>query len=231
MQFIFMLTTKDQTVADCLRVYDEIRSVGLKHVGFKDVGAGKTTLEALTKAIHADGAASYMEIVSTSAETALASAQMGLELGVQNLLGGTSVDAVMLMLRGTPTAYLPFPGKPYDHPTKLGGKADDIQRDCASFMAKGCAGCDILAYRATEAEPLDLIHAARRGLGPDGRLIVAGSVGSAERIQAIAAAGADAFTIGSAIFDGSYSARNGSIRSQIEAVMRDCEAASNRRAA
>ena len=90
-------------------------------------------------------------------------------------------------------------------------------------MAAGCAGCDLLAYRATEAEPLELVKAARRGIGK-GSLIVAGSVGSRERIKAIADAGADAFTIGTAVFDGSYSPTRGSIRSQLKAVLADCAA-------
>ena len=38
MDFIFMLTREDQTIEDCLEVYDSIRGVPLTHVGFKDVG-------------------------------------------------------------------------------------------------------------------------------------------------------------------------------------------------
>jgi heptaprenylglyceryl phosphate synthase len=91
-------------------------------------------------------------------------------------------------------------------------------------MREGCAGADLLAFRATEAEPLELIRAARRGLG-DGYLIVAGSITSAERIRAVSQAGADAFTIGTAVFDGSYNPRKGSILSQLGDVLADCEAA------
>jgi heptaprenylglyceryl phosphate synthase len=92
-------------------------------------------------------------------------------------------------------------------------------------MAAGCAGSDLLAYRATEADPLALVRAAREGLGDSGYLIVAGSITSRERIAAVAAAGADAFTIGTAVFDGSYSPRNGSILSQLGAVIADCQVA------
>ena len=63
---------------------------------------------------------------------------------------------------------------------------------------------------------------ARRGLGPDKYLIVAGAVTSAERIRAIEAAGADAFTIGTAVFNGSYSPSKGSILSQLRDVLADC---------
>jgi hypothetical protein len=42
-----------------------------------------------------------------------------------------------------------------------------------------------------------------------GYLIVAGSVNSAARIRSLADAGADAFTVGSAAFDGSFAPRKG----------------------
>ena len=38
MDFVFMLTRSDQTVTDCLEVLDDIRPLGLTHIGFKDVG-------------------------------------------------------------------------------------------------------------------------------------------------------------------------------------------------
>jgi len=41
----------------------------------------------------------------------------------------------------------------------------------------------------------------------------------------VAEAGADAFTIGTAVFDGSYNPRKGSILSQLSTVVADCEAA------
>ena len=84
-------------------------------------------------------------------------------------------------------------------------------------MDSGCAGCDLLAYRATDADPISLVRAARAALG-DGRLVVAGSVNTPARIRAIDAAGADAFTIGSALFDGSFAPRCGALGSQIGAV-------------
>ena len=46
---------------------------------------------------------------------------------------------------------------------------------------------------------------------------------SRERIRAVADAGADAFTIGTAVFDGSYNPRRGSILSQLGNVVADCE--------
>ncbi len=220
MDFIFMLTRDDQTVEDCLAVVESIRSVGLRHVGFKDVGVDPATLESLHRAIKATGATSYLEIVSTSAETALASARTAARLGVDCVLGGTDVDAALAVLRGG-RSYYPFPGFPTGHPTRLGGTPADVAEHCRGFRAKGCAGADLLAYRATEADPLALVRAARQGLG-DGRLVVAGSVNSPERIRALAGAGADAFTIGSAAFDGSFAPRQGALASQLRAILAAC---------
>ncbi len=224
MDFIFMLTRGDKTIEDCLEVLEEIAPLGLKHIGFKDVGVEPAVLMKLSERIRSLGAISYMEVVSETPEACLRSARVARELGIDRLLGGTDVAAVQEIIAGTHTAYYPFPGFPAGHPTKLGGHAEDIMVHCDRFMRDGCAGADLLAFRATEAEPLDLIRAARRGLG-DGYLIVAGSITSAARIRAVSQAGADAFTIGTAVFDGSYNPRKGSILSQLGDVLADCEMA------
>ena len=51
MDFIFMLTRNDRTVVDCMEVLESVSSLGLKHIGFKDVGVPTKTLKALTTAI------------------------------------------------------------------------------------------------------------------------------------------------------------------------------------
>ena len=217
-----MLTRADKTVEDCLVVLEEILPVGLKHIGFKDVGVDFSVLVRLTERIRASGATSYMEVVSETPDACLRSAEAARKLGIDRLLGGTEVDAIQGILAGTHTTYYPFPGFPAGHPTKLGGRAADVTTHCQSFMARGCGGADLLAYRATEADPLDLVRAARKGLGDKGYLVVAGSITSRQRIADVAAAGGDAFTIGTAVFDGSYSARKGSILSQLGDVIADC---------
>ena len=222
MDFIFMLTRQDQTVEDCLEVLEEIRPLGLGHIGFKDVGVDKATLKTLNRAIKETGATSYMEVVSETPEAALTSARVAAEIGVDRLLGGTDVAGIMKQLDGANLGYYPFPGRPSGHPTKLGGDAALVERQCREFLEMGCAGVDLLAYRATEAEPLDLVRAAHAGLAGRGALICAGSVDSPERIQALKAAGCDAFTIGSAAFDGSFSPRKGTLRGQLSDILAAC---------
>ena len=183
MDFIFMLTRQDQTVLDALEVLREIRGLGLGHVGFKDVGVDKATLYALNRAIKDAGATSYMEVVSTSPDAAVHSAKVAGEIGIDRLLGGANAIEIMTAIKGKSVAYYPFPGKPVGHPTKLGGSPQAVADDCRRFLEMGCAGVDLLAYRATEAEPIDLVKAARQGLGSQGALICAGSVDSPARIR------------------------------------------------
>lgn len=220
MDFVFMLTRADQTVGDALEVLDDIQAVGLTHIGFKDVGLPPADLGAVARRIKAMGATSYMEVVSTTPEACLASARVARDIGIDLLLGGTQVDEVLAILAGSSTRYLPFPGRPFDHPTKLGGSAEDVERDCRRAVERGCAGVDLLAYRATEAAPLELVKAARRGT--DGILLVAGGIGRPEQVRALAEHGVDAFTVGSAAFDGSFAPVLGSLRSQLRAVLDAC---------
>src|SRR4029079_18522604 len=148
MDFVFMLTRSDQTVPDCLEVLDEIRSLGLTHIGFKAVGVPPDVLGDLTRRIKAAGAISYMEVVSTSREACLRSARVGRDIGVDRLLGGTSDAEVLAILAGSAVRYLPFPGRPFEHPTKLGGTPAQVEAGCRRFQATGCAG----AVRAAHTE-------------------------------------------------------------------------------
>ncbi len=225
MDFIFMLTRDDATVANALDLVETVRPLALKHIGFKDVGADPETLRRLAAGIRQAGASVWMEIVSTSRAGELASIALGRDLGVDFLMGGVAAEDGVRVLQGSSTRYLPFAGKPVGHPTRLGGSPHEVEAHCRVFAALGCAGVDILAYRATEAAPLDLVAACRRGFGDQGKVVVAGSIDGAERIAAVRAAGADAFTIGTAAIDGSYAPGAGPLMAQLRAVLGDCAAA------
>ncbi len=213
-----MLTRQDRTVENCLAVLEEIAPLGLTHIGFKDVGVDAQTLQLLNARIRELGAVSYLEVVATSPQAALNSARMGVAIGVDRLLGGTQVAETLAILAGSKVAYYPFPGTPAGHPTLLGGDAALIESHCTAFIAQGCAGVDLLAYRATDANPLDLVHAARRGCGAK-TLICAGGVDSPARIAALAQAGADAFTVGSAAFEQHFAPGAGGLVAQLREII------------
>lgn len=220
MDFIMMLTRDDRTVEDADTVVDDVLACGVRHVGFKDVGVPEAVMRCVVAKIRAAGATSYLEVVSTTPEAVVTSLRAGKALGVDRLLGGTDVAAAQAIL-GDLAGYHPFPGRPVGHPTKLGGTPEQVAADCRAAIERGCGGVDLLAYRATDADPIDLVRAARVALGAH-RLIVAGSVNSPARIGALARAGADAFTIGSAVFDGSFSPTKGALRSQLHDVLAAC---------
>ena len=218
MDLIFMLTRDDKTVPDCMDILDAIGSLGVRHIGFKDVGVPRETMHALAEHIRDAGATSYFEVVSETPEECLASARTAVELGIDRLLGGTDINAINQVIDGTAIAYYPFAGFPTGHPTDLGGTPDDIAAHCRDFMAKGAAGVDLLAYRAIDADPVDLVRAARKALSP-GELIVAGSIKGPDQMRLMAELGVDGMTIGTALFDESFAPGKKGIVAQLEAAL------------
>jgi DNA-binding NarL/FixJ family response regulator len=221
MDFILMLTRNDRTIEDADCVVDAACELGVRHVGFKDLGVPRAMMREVVERIRRHGGTCYLEVVSTTSEAVERSLEIGRSLGVDRILGGTDLDAAKRILGGL-ARYYPFPGRPVGHPTRLGGTPALIARHCREARRRGCGGVDLLAYRATEADPLDLVRAAREAL-PEATLIVAGSVRSAQQIRDLARAGADAFTIGSAVFDGSFSPAKGSLSGQILDILEACD--------
>lgn len=196
-----MLTHQDRTVPDALAVYDALRDTDLRLVGFKDVGVDPATLRRLTDTMHADGRTVMLEVVSTSSADELASISAALDAGVDYILGGTNVDEALTLMAGADVRYCPFPGKVTGHPSELGGSIDEIAADARRLTARdGVHGVDLLAYRHRSVDVGELTDAVVAGT--HGPVIVAGSITGAPQIERMAAAGAWAFTIGSAIFDG-----------------------------
>jgi hypothetical protein len=199
LEFIFMLTRDDQTVTDALEVYEDLRDTGLRYVGFKDVGVPPETLRELTAAIRGDGRAVVLEVVSLSTDDELRSVRVGLDLGVDLIMGGTHPEAVLPLLEGSPVRYLPFPGTVIDHPSVLTGSIDEIAEHARRLTSlPGVHGLDLLAYRHSGDVPALMAAVVAASRGP---VVVAGSIDSDERIEVARASGAWGFTVGGAVFD------------------------------
>lgn len=199
MEFIFMLTHHDATVPDAIQVYDGIRALPLRYVGFKDVGQPPAVLRELTERMHADGREVMLEVVSERREDELRSVEAALAIGVDWILGGTHADAALELIDGSGVRYCPFPGTVVGHPSVLTGSIDEIARSARDLTARpGVHGLDLLAYRhAGDVEALvrRVVDAA------GGPVIAAGSVDSVDRVQALGRLGVWGFTIGGAIFE------------------------------
>jgi len=198
-EFIFMLTRDDVTLKDAREVYASVAGSGLRHVGCKDVGLPREELQAFMDEIRANGHTSWLEVVSETEEATLESARVAAEIKPDHLIGGTLIEPVQEILAGTGVKFWPYVGQIVGHPCLLRGTIDEIVADTERAAALGVDGINLLAYRYDG----DVDALVRAVVGAtELPVICAGSVDSVQRIQALDAAGAWAFTIGTAALDG-----------------------------
>jgi mannose-6-phosphate isomerase-like protein (cupin superfamily) len=214
-----MLTRGDRTVEDASEQVQAALELGVRHIGFKDIGLPLSRLKALNTAIKEGGATSYLEVVSLDRDSEITSAKAAVEIGVDVLLGGVRVDDVLPLIAGTTIRYCPFAGRISGHPSVLEGSIQEIVASARALTARGGVhGLDLLAYRSKEDVPA-LIRAVCAAV--DKPVYVAGSIDTPERIAAVKEAGAAGFTIGTAALDGRYPADGRDVPSQLAAIIRD----------
>ena len=199
MEFIFMLTRNDETLADAREVYASVAAAGVRHFGCKDVGLPRKELEALLSDIEKNGHTSYLEVVSESDEATLASARAAAEIQPDYLIGGTLIEPVQEIIAGTGIKFFPYVGRVVGHPCLLRGSIQEIADDARRAEALGLDGVNLLAYRY-DGDVEALVDAVVSNTSLP--VIAAGSVDSVERIRALARNGVWAFTIGTAALDG-----------------------------
>src|SRR3954447_7279325 len=199
MEFIFMLTRDDVTLPNARDIRASVAGIGLRHVGCKDVGLPEDELSALMDDIRANGHETYLEVVSETEEATLESARAAARIRPDHLIGGTLIEPVQEILAGTGVRFWPYVGQIVGHPCLLRGSIDEIVADTERASSLGVDGINLLAYRFDG----DVEALTRAVVGAtDLPIICAGSVDSTERIRALDACGAWAFTIGTAALDG-----------------------------
>jgi NAD(P)H-dependent flavin oxidoreductase YrpB (nitropropane dioxygenase family) len=198
-EFVFMLTRDDETLADARDVYASIADIGVRHVGCKDVGLPREELQGLLSDIKANGHTAHLEVVSESEEATLASARAAAEIGPDYLIGGTLIEPVQEILAGTGIKFFPYVGQIVGHPCLLRGSIAEITEHARRAEALGADGINLLAYRY-DGDVDALVEAVVAATTLP--VIAAGSVDSVERIRALANHGVWAFTIGTAALDG-----------------------------
>jgi hypothetical protein len=225
-EFIFMLTRDDVTLSDAREVYASIADTGVRHVGCKDVGLPTDELKALMDDIRSHGHETWIEVVSETEEATLASARAAAEIGPDHLIGGTLIEPVQEILAGTERSgdaasgrgrikFWPYVGRIVGPPCLLRGSIDEIVADTERAAALGVDGINLLAYRYDgDVEALTRAVVAATELP----VICAGSVDSVERIRALDACGAWAFTIGTAALDGAL-VEGAPLSGQLEAAL------------
>lgn len=212
-----MLTANDSTVPDAPARLREVLAGGGRHIGFKDVGLPLAELRTLADEIRHAGGRSYLEVVSLDEESELRSARAAVELDVDCLLGGTRPHRVVPIIRSHPIRYFPFPGRVVGHPSVLEGSQDEIVESARTLTdLEGVHGLDLLAYRFGGDVP-GLLRAVCATT--DKPVIVAGSIDSAERVNAVAEAGAAGFTVGTAALSGAFPAEGEGLTAQVQSIL------------
>ncbi|MDX6592991.1 MAG: hypothetical protein QOJ13_2187 [Gaiellales bacterium] len=214
MEFIFMLTRNDSTLPDARSVFEGI-SAGVQHVGCKDVGLPEPELAEFLGAVRDRGCATYLEVVSETADAELRSAQAAVRLAPDYLIGGTQVEDVQRIIAGSAIRYFPYVGQIVGHPCLLRGSVDEICDDARRVQAQGVDGINLLAYRYDGDAPA-LIRAVSEASSLP--LICAGSVDSVERIRELADLGVWAFTVGTAALNGEF-IPGGTLDEQLQAIL------------
>ncbi len=201
-EFIFMLTYDDVTRKDAIEIYEGIRNIeDLKFVGFKNIGLKMGEYERLVNMMKEDGKTIFLEVVSDSEEESIKSAKVGLEFGVDCLIGTMKpyIDASLKYIKGKPIKFMPYIGDVVDHPCILKGTIEEMQEDAKEVEVKGVDGINLLAYRHQTIDVEELIKRVMDVMRTE--LIVAGSIKTPEQIKKMDELNVWAFTIGTAIFD------------------------------
>ncbi len=216
LDFIFMLTRHDRTVPEAIDHVATALQAGIRHIGFKDIGLPFAELRTIHRLIKAGGATSYLEVVSLDRVSEIASVRAAIDLGVDNLLGGTHVEDVLPLLRRTGIRYYPFAGRVSGHPSILEGSVAEIVGSARAIADQGGVdGLDLLAYRShTDVETLIAAICA----ATDKPILVAGSIERPEQIATIRRCGAASFTIGTAALEGRFPGAGPMLGAQLDAI-------------
>ncbi|HWA62936.1 MAG TPA: hypothetical protein VG939_16260, partial [Caulobacteraceae bacterium] len=132
-------------------------------------------------------------------------ARLAVDLGADVLMGGTRPEVVAPILAGSGVRYYPFPGEVVGHPSRLAGDVASIAASARALCAHaGVDGLDLLAYRFEGDVPALMRAVCEEACGKP--VVMAGSIDCADRIAAVAEAGAAGFTVGTAAIDAVFPA-------------------------
>lgn len=218
-KLIVMLTHNDVTVPNAQEVFEDTKDLPVVNWGFKDVGLEPAKMKQLCSAMKAAGKTTFLEVVSYSEEECMRGAKLAVECGFDCLLGTIFYDSVADYIKTTKLKYYPFVGKVSKSPSILEGTVDFMLDQTREYMRKGAVGVDLLGYRYVDGDPNVLsaayIKAAEAAVSAP--TVLAGSIGSKERMELVKQMNPAYFTMGSALFTKNF-VKDGSFRDNLVAV-------------
>lgn len=217
-EIIIMLTHNDVTVSNAAEVFEICKDLPVKFWGFKDVGLPTEEMADLNRVMKAAGKTTFLEVVTYTEEGCTEGARLACKCGFDYLTGTVFYPSVLDVIRNTSIQYFPFCGKVGGSPVTLTGTAEEIAADAGRLMDAGVAGVDLTAYRLKEGDPVALVKKVLDIAGKE-KTIIAGSIGSPERVHLMDELNPFAYTMGSALFEKKF-VKDGSFRDNLEELIR-----------
>ncbi|MGN0733542.1 MAG: hypothetical protein ACI4LC_05135 [Emergencia sp.] len=219
-KLIVMLTCNDVTVKNAKEVFESCKDLPVTNWGFKDVGLPPEEMKELTKLMKDAGKTTFLEVVTYSEEECMRGAKLAVECGFDVLCGTIFYDSVAEYIKTTNLKYCPFVGKVSQSPSILEGTVEYALEQQKEYAEKGAFGIDLLGYRYVDGDPEEYSAEYIRKAGLP--TILAGSIGSPERIEKVRAMNPWTFTMGSALFNKNF-VKDGTFRENLEKVIELCE--------
>jgi hypothetical protein len=211
---IVMLTHHDVTVPDARDCFQDAADLPIQYWGFKDVGLPAREMEKLVSDFRDAGKTPVLEVVRFDEKDLVDAASLAADCGVQYFTGGKFSQAVMERVHAAGMKYLPFCGHVSGSPIELTGTPQDVVDDAHRLGEFGADGVDLVAFRYTGSDPVQLAKQVVHRVGGD-NVIFAGSVNSADRIRLVHEIGPFGYTMGGALFEGAFKP-GGSFRDNLE---------------
>ena len=211
-ELVVMLTHNDRTVADAAEIFQSCKNSKAKFWGFKEEGLALKDMKKLFRYMKECGKTTFLEVVAYTEAECLEGAKMGVECGVDYLMGTMYFDSINEYCKAHHLKYMPFVGKITGRPSILEGTIEGMIDEANNLLKKGVYGFDLLGYRYTgDAAALNGAFVA----GVDAPVCLAGSVNSYQRLDEVKRANPWAFTIGGAFFENQF---DGTFAEQIDKV-------------
>lgn len=215
-KIIVMITYNDVTVKNAKEVFESCKDLPVKNWGFKDVGLPPEEMKELCELMKESGKNTFLEVVSYSEPACMRGAKLAVECGFEHLMGTIFYESVNIFIKTTKLKYMPFVGKVSKSPSILEGSAAGMLAQESDYKEAGAFGTDLLGYRYVDGDPekLSAEYLAKCQLP----CVLAGSIGSEERLDIVRRMNPWGFTMGSALFSKNF-VKNGTFRENLEHVV------------
>lgn len=200
-ELVVMLTHNDFSVDNAEEIFEQCRDSQARYWGIKEVPLPQERMKALFTEMKKAGKITVLEVVGYTEEEGVKGAELAVACGCDILMGTMFSRRVADICHANGIRYMPFVGTITGRPSVLTGGIAEIVAEAQRVVAAGADGVDLLGYRYA-GDAVALNRALCESL--PGRVCIAGSIASYQRLDEVKEAGAALFTIGGAFFENKF---------------------------